>query len=206
MDFRICNRSTSFSLEAFIDDNKEKKYQNQAKDLIYKIPVYIPVPSFIIYKKDLSDRLKDELADYTEKAREDILKTAVGRIFENINQRYFLQSVKNCLKWKWWINITSSPLLSVTIKRSGFLIEIEGTGSSVTFYPYDKDRTFEAIIEKCKELGDDLTLVSKDHKYYSAIITERHNIDIQLTQIYEKYYDNSNHLSTNSFLLCHIVL
>lgn len=86
--------------------------------------------------------------------------------------------------------MTSSPLLSITIKRSGFLIEIEGTGASVTFYPYDKDRTFEAIIEKCKELGDDLTLVSKDHKDYSNIITERHNIDIQLTQIYGKYYDD----------------
>ena len=84
--------------------------------------------------------------------------------------------------------MTSLPLLSITVKRSGFIVEIEGTGASVTFYPYDRDRTFEAIIEKCKELGNDLTLVSKDHKDYSDIITERHNIDSQLTEIYQKYY------------------
>jgi hypothetical protein len=87
-----------FHLETFIDGSKEKKYQKRAKDLLYRIPVYIPVPPFIVYRKDLSDRLKDELADYSEKAREDILKAAIGRIFENIDQRYFLQSVKKLLK------------------------------------------------------------------------------------------------------------
>jgi hypothetical protein len=87
-----------FHLETFIDSNLEKKYQKQAKDLIYRIPVYIPVPPFIVYKKDLGDRLKNELADYSEKDRADVLKTAVERIFENINQRYFLQSVKKLLK------------------------------------------------------------------------------------------------------------
>lgn len=84
-------------METFIDCKKQEKYQKQAKDLIYRIPVYIPTPTFIVYKKDLSDRLKDELADYSEKS-EDVLKAAVGRLFENINQRYFVQSVKKLLK------------------------------------------------------------------------------------------------------------
>jgi hypothetical protein len=86
--------------------------------------------------------------------------------------------------------MANAPQVSATIKRSGFIVEIEGTGASVTFYPYDKDKTFDAVIAKCKELGDDLTLINKDHKDHSDIITERHNIDIQLTEIYKKFYDD----------------
>ena len=48
--------------------------------------------------------------------------------------------------------------LSILIKRSGFILEIERTGASVTFYAYDKDKTFDAIISKCRELGLDLTI------------------------------------------------
>lgn len=50
----------------------------------------------------------------------------------------------------------AAPQISTTICRSGFIIEIEGTWASVTFYPYDKDKTY-AIVAKCKELGQDLT-------------------------------------------------
>ena len=54
--------------------------------------------------------------------------------------------------------MTSAPLLSVKIRRSGFVIEIQDTNTSVTFYAYDKDKTFDALISKCKELGLHLTL------------------------------------------------
>jgi hypothetical protein len=80
--------------------------------------------------------------------------------------------------------MTEAPQISTTLRRSGFMIEIEGTGSSVTFYPYDKDRTYNAILEKCKELGEDLT---SDMNNYD-VHWERHNIDIQLTEIYDEYY------------------
>jgi hypothetical protein len=80
--------------------------------------------------------------------------------------------------------MTEAPQVSTTLRRSGFIIEIEGTGSSVTFYPYDKDRTYEAILKKCKELGQDLMSdINNDDIHW-----ERHNIDIQLTEIYQEYY------------------
>jgi len=77
------------------------------------------------------------------------------------------------------------PQISTTITRSGFIIDIEGTGASVTYYPYDKDKTYDAIIAKCKELGQDLTVDVQN----SEVKTELHNIDIQLTEIYKQYYE-----------------
>ena len=77
------------------------------------------------------------------------------------------------------------PQISITIIRSGYIVEIQGTGASVTFYPYDKDKTFDGIITKCKELGQDLT---EDIENFE-VKTERHNIDIQLTEIYKQYYE-----------------
>ena len=67
--------------------------------------------------------------------------------------------------------------LSVSICRQGFLIVVESLGCSVTFYPNDKDKTFNAIVAKLKELGSDVS----DH--------ERMNLDVQLTNVYKEYYE-----------------
>jgi hypothetical protein len=77
------------------------------------------------------------------------------------------------------------PQITITVKRVGFLVIIEGTGASITFHPNDKDRTYDAIIHKCKELGYDLTADNSndpDAKY------QRQNIEMQLTEIYKDYY------------------
>jgi hypothetical protein len=83
------------------------------------------------------------------------------------------------------VKMVASPQISITIKRLGHIILIEGTGGSVTFYPNDKDKTYNAIVAKCEELGSDLSIDNEDFetKY------ERHNIDIQLTEIYKQYYE-----------------
>jgi hypothetical protein len=83
-----------YHLECF----KDRNFEEQAKHLLYRIPVYRPVPPFVLSKKDLTERLKKELSSYDEESRQDILKTAIGRIFENIDERYFIQSVKKLLR------------------------------------------------------------------------------------------------------------
>jgi hypothetical protein len=84
-------------LERLRDKDNNKKYEEQARRLIYKIPIHRPAPTFIVNKIDLSPRLRLELLAYTEVARTEILKNAVGRIFENIDERYYIQSVKRLL-------------------------------------------------------------------------------------------------------------
>lgn len=76
------------------------KYREQAKYLMYKIPVYQPSPSFIVNVVDLTDKLKSELENLDYQSLNDVMKEAIGRIFESINQRYYLLSVKKSLKWK----------------------------------------------------------------------------------------------------------
>jgi hypothetical protein len=75
-------------------------YERQASDLIYKIPIYNPAPIFEIKISDLNDQVKKELDDrWNYKSEVDyILKEAVGRVFANLNERYFLLSVKRLLK------------------------------------------------------------------------------------------------------------
>jgi hypothetical protein len=76
------------------------RYEKQARDLIYKIPVHKPTPFFDIKISDLNQRVKKELDDrWNYKCEIDyILKESVDRIFKNIDERYFLLSVKRLLK------------------------------------------------------------------------------------------------------------
>lgn len=93
------NRSPSREeLESFEDEQKIRKYESHAKDFIYRIPIYRPTPSYIVYRNDLIERLNKKLQWFDVKQRDELLKTAVGKIFENINDRYFIQSVKCLLK------------------------------------------------------------------------------------------------------------
>jgi len=76
-----------------------RKYEEQARQLVHKIPVYRPIPSFIVSLADLSDRVKSELRDIDPKSLNDVMKEGIGKIFENIDERYFLLNVKKLLKW-----------------------------------------------------------------------------------------------------------
>jgi hypothetical protein len=78
-------------------NNDLRKYEDQAKYLIYRIPIYRPTPSFLITKKDLTDRLIQELESLDQNSKKNIMKEAVDRIFEGINKRYYLLSVRNLL-------------------------------------------------------------------------------------------------------------
>jgi hypothetical protein len=77
-----------------------RKYEGQAKHLMYKIPVYKPVPSFIINLGDLSNKVKVELRSLDAKSLNYVMKEAVCRVFENIDECYFLLNVKKLLKWE----------------------------------------------------------------------------------------------------------
>lgn len=45
----------------------KRKYEEQAKWLMHRIPVYKPAPAFTINLSDLSTRIKEELADLDNK-------------------------------------------------------------------------------------------------------------------------------------------
>jgi hypothetical protein len=78
----------------------KRKYEERAKWLIHRIPVYRPTPEFIINLSDLSTKIKEELADLDNETLDYVLKETIGRIFEGIDQRYFRLSVRRFLKWK----------------------------------------------------------------------------------------------------------
>ena len=73
-------------LHSVVDQENNKKYKKQAEKLIYKIPIYRG-PAFVIIRRDLTSRLIMELTSYDETSQQEILKAAVGRIFETIDPR-----------------------------------------------------------------------------------------------------------------------
>ena len=75
-------------------------YEKQARDLIYRIPVYKPTPVFEIKISDLNTQVKKELDDRWDNRKiiDYILKEAVGKIFECVEERYFFLSVKRLLQ------------------------------------------------------------------------------------------------------------
>ena len=79
----------------------KRKYEEQAKWLMHRIPVYRPAPPFIVNLSNLdSTRIKEELADLDNETLDYVLKESIGRIFECIDQRYFRLSVRRFLKWE----------------------------------------------------------------------------------------------------------
>lgn len=86
--------------ELYLNLSKDKSYDKQAYDLIYRIPVHQPTPSFQIKISDINPQVKKELDVRWDNRRiiDYILKEAVGRIFKNIDERYFLLSVKRLLQ------------------------------------------------------------------------------------------------------------
>ena len=54
----------------------------------------------MIYLKHLDDSLKQELSNLDRKTRDFVMKEAIGRIFEQVDSRFFLLSVKPLLQWR----------------------------------------------------------------------------------------------------------
>jgi len=75
-------------------------YEEQARYKIYRIPVFRPPPAFVVYLKHLDDRLKKELASLDKQTKDFVMKEAIGRIFEQVDKRFFLLSAKPLLKWR----------------------------------------------------------------------------------------------------------
>jgi hypothetical protein len=72
------------------------KYYNQAKALRNWIPIARPPPEFIVNLSDLSTRVIAELKVLQN--TQDVLKQAVGRIFENIDAQQYHLSIASQLK------------------------------------------------------------------------------------------------------------
>lgn len=78
----------------------KRNYVKQAKDLIYKIPVYNPPPIFEVHLSDIrDDKIRHELAGLNDTDLDDIMRDSIGRVFESIDDHYYNLSVRNRLRW-----------------------------------------------------------------------------------------------------------
>ena len=83
------------------DEFSPRVNEEQAIHLMYRIPVYTPIPPFIIDSSHLEKDVYNDLIGLDEECRNSVVKEAIGKIFENLNSEYFLWSVKGLLRWEW---------------------------------------------------------------------------------------------------------
>jgi hypothetical protein len=72
----------------------------QARYLLYRIPVHKPTPVFVVRVSHLYDALKHELDTLDDHTLNRVMKDAIGRLFENEKQDYYLLRVKSLLRWR----------------------------------------------------------------------------------------------------------
>lgn len=77
-----------------------RKYYRQARELIYRIPVWKPSPAFTIYISDLTPQLKTQIAQLITSPDNlrYVLTQAAGRIFENLDFEYYHMSIARNLR------------------------------------------------------------------------------------------------------------
>lgn len=75
-------------------------YEAQARYKMYRIPVFRPPPTFVVYLKHLDQRLKRELASLDKRTLDYVMKEGIGRICEGVDKRFFLLSAKPLLRWR----------------------------------------------------------------------------------------------------------
>jgi hypothetical protein len=79
----------------------KRKYEDQARFLLFRIPVYRPTPFFTLYYSDiLDDKIKQELAAQNDTELDDVMRAVIGRVFECVNERQFNLSVRKLLRWR----------------------------------------------------------------------------------------------------------
>jgi len=77
-------------------------YEEQARYKMYRIPVFRPPPIFVVQLKHLDERLKKELSELSRETKDFVVREAVERIYERVDRRFFLLSVKDSdlLHWR----------------------------------------------------------------------------------------------------------
>jgi hypothetical protein len=75
-------------------------YEEQARYKMYRIPIFRPLPVFVVHLKHLDDKLKQELSSLDRESKDLAMREAIDRVFEQVDRRFFLLSVKRHLRWR----------------------------------------------------------------------------------------------------------
>jgi hypothetical protein len=79
----------------------KRSYLEQARDLIYKIPVFNPIPVFQVRLDDTpDDKIRHELANLGDSDLDQVIRDSIGPIFECIDEHYYNLSVRKLLQWE----------------------------------------------------------------------------------------------------------
>ena len=99
--------SSKTECDVILDENGEwyihpfYPYINQAEGLLYKINIYDPIPSFVIWQSDIPDGLVHALTRLGKIAMKRIITNAVRRLYESVDPEYYhVNGIHGKIRWK----------------------------------------------------------------------------------------------------------
>jgi hypothetical protein len=76
-------------------------YIDQAQALLYKINLYDPLPEYVIFAEDISNKLAKALKSLGKIMMKKVITNAVRRIYESVDPEYFhTNCVYGKIKWR----------------------------------------------------------------------------------------------------------
>jgi hypothetical protein len=75
-------------------------YEEQARYKMSRIPIFQAPRVFVVYLKHLDERLKRQLSSLDRESKDFVMREAIGRIFEQIDKRFYLLSAKRLSRWR----------------------------------------------------------------------------------------------------------
>jgi hypothetical protein len=79
----------------------KRRYEDQARLLLFRALVSRPIPFFTLYYSDiLDDKIKQELAAQNDTELDYVMRASIGRVFECVNERRYNLSVRKLLRWR----------------------------------------------------------------------------------------------------------
>jgi|SRR4051794_28050066 hypothetical protein len=105
-----------YNLISTIDENGLRKYEEMARSILYKIPIYknpntgiSASPAFVIELQDISEKVKEEIANVPNKDQaKAIVVEAISQLFENLGSKekeYYNKNVRHLLKVEFVKNV-----------------------------------------------------------------------------------------------------
>lgn len=81
--------------------HERSKYELQGEFILYRINLYKPAPSLVLYENDLDQDLKAELDDLDDATLNDVMVEAIYRLLDELNTSTFRVDVlRRRIRWE----------------------------------------------------------------------------------------------------------
>jgi hypothetical protein len=81
--------------------HERSRYEKQGEYILYRMNIYKPAPSFVLYTSDLDVQLERELSNLDDESLDDVMKEAIYRLLDELNVSDFkIDVLRRGIRWE----------------------------------------------------------------------------------------------------------